>query len=57
MTPAEMKYAALHERLLALIAEGLGDSDEADALRDEMDAPWNNMSDAERNRYSQGRDG
>jgi len=36
-----------YERLLAtleqLIADGKGDSDEADEVRDEMDAPWYQM--------------
>ncbi|MFN0054450.1 MAG: hypothetical protein ACKV0T_19920 [Planctomycetales bacterium] len=34
-------------RLHALIAHGQGDSQEADALRDEMDGPWYRLSEAE----------
>lgn len=41
-------YLALSAELWALIDAGLGDSPEADALRDKMDAPWYAMTPEER---------
>lgn len=41
---------ALAARLDGLIADGAGDSPEADALRDAMDGPWDGMTEAERAR-------
>lgn len=38
------KYCELQEKLHALIVNGKCDSDEADALRDQMDEPWDGMS-------------
>lgn len=41
-------YDALGEKLDRLIDAGEGSSSEADAIRDEMDGPWDRMSDEER---------
>jgi tetratricopeptide (TPR) repeat protein len=41
------KYVSLLRRLHELIARGEGDSDNADAIRDEMDGPWYELSDVE----------
>lgn len=40
----------LLRRLHALIAAGAGNSGEADALRDEMEAPWHALTDGGRAR-------
>jgi tetratricopeptide (TPR) repeat protein len=42
--PYYVEYEALLKRLHRMIAEGRGDSDEADALRDEMDRPERQLS-------------
>jgi hypothetical protein len=42
--PSVRTYARLLRRLHALIAEGKGDAEEADAVRDEMDGPWYDMT-------------
>ena len=41
-------YESLLRRVHGLIREGRGDSEEADSLRDQMDAPWSRLNDAER---------
>jgi hypothetical protein len=43
-------YARLLLRLHALIAMGQGDSEEADAIRDRLDAPWDGLMEAEQDR-------
>jgi hypothetical protein len=48
-TPARA-YSRLLLRLHDLIAKGQGDDPEADAVRDQMDAPWYAMTDAEQER-------
>src|SRR4051794_25408915 len=42
--PEYVKYVGLLKQLHRMIATGKGDSDEADALRDEMDGPWSALS-------------
>jgi hypothetical protein len=37
------KYALLLVQLHLLIVKGLGDSDEADVIRDQMDQPWQHL--------------
>lgn len=49
MTPIE-GYIANMARLDVLADQGLNDSCEADAIRDEMDGQWAEMSEAERDR-------
>lgn len=41
------EYASHLVRLHRLIAQGQGDADEADAVRDRMDAPWNKLTEEE----------
>lgn len=48
--PATRVYARFLRELHRLLAAGEGDSDEADNVRDEMDAPWYAMTEAERQR-------
>lgn len=48
MSPAFHEYRKLLTELERLIADEQGDSEQADALRDRMDAPWNEMTDQER---------
>src|SRR5262249_38530517 len=48
--PAVRTYARLLHQLHRFIAEGTGDSDEADIVRDEMDAPWYAMTKVEQER-------
>jgi hypothetical protein len=48
-TPARV-YGRLLLRLHDLIAKGQGDDAEADAVRDQMDAPWYAMTEAEQER-------
>jgi hypothetical protein len=48
MTDSYVQYVRLMNRLHWLTAEGRGDSEEADELRDDMDGPWYLMTDAER---------
>jgi hypothetical protein len=50
---AEILFESLLRRLHALIAAGAGDSDEADALRDAMEAPWHAMGDEGRERMDE----
>lgn len=50
MTPLEA-YTANIARLDALADQGLNDSPEADAIRDEMDGQWAEMTEAERARH------
>jgi hypothetical protein len=50
---AEALFESLLRRLHALIAAGAGDSPEADALRDEMDAPWHAMGESGRQRMNE----
>jgi len=45
-------YGSLLVRLHRLFERERGDSPEADALRDAMDAPWENLSDAQRSAAS-----
>ena len=47
MSEALRTYATLMDRLHRLIAAGNGESDEADAIRDAMDDPWDSLSQAE----------
>ena len=50
ITTAETNYsqfAALLRQLHVMISEGKGDSEEADDIRDEMDAPWELLTDEE----------
>jgi hypothetical protein len=42
--PHYVEYVSLLKRLHRLIAEGQGDTDAADDLRDAMDGPWHSMS-------------
>jgi hypothetical protein len=48
-TPAHT-YSRLLLRLHDLIARGQGDASEGDAIRDELDAPWYAMTEAEQQR-------
>jgi tetratricopeptide (TPR) repeat protein len=48
--PDYRRYEELLKQVHHLIAIGKGDSDEADELRERMDAPWYRLSDAERAR-------
>ena len=52
VSPASREYARLTGRLHDLMATGLGESEEADAVRDAMDGPWKQLSGAERDRLS-----
>ncbi len=45
--PDYVRSILLLRRLHGMIAEGKGDTDEADAVRDEMDAPWYALSEEE----------
>lgn len=52
-TPAESyarSYARLLLRLHALLAEGKGETEEADVIRDDMDAPWHAMGQGDQER-------
>jgi hypothetical protein len=49
VTPSRA-YVRLLLHLHDLIAKGQGDDPEADTIRDEMDAPWNAMTEAEQER-------
>jgi hypothetical protein len=42
--PAFIEYTELLKQLHALIEKGLGESLEADALRDRMDGPWSRLT-------------
>ncbi len=42
--PAFIGYAELLEQLQVLIDKGLGESIEADSIRDRMDEPWRHMT-------------
>lgn len=44
------EYERLLKALHCLIAEGQGDGDEAEAIRDRMDEPWWSLTEAERKR-------
>ena len=46
-SPAYFAYVGLLRRLHQLIAQGAGDSLDADAIRDAMDTPWAQMTQAE----------
>ena len=48
MTPAGEEYLRLWDELEHLWDTGRGESDEAHALRDRMDAPWRRMTGADR---------
>ena len=57
MKEALDKYKDKLRRLHAMQAAGAGDSDAADAIRDEMDDPWYKMTEAEEREagfYSEG---
>lgn len=41
-------YLELRRELHELMVTGNGDSDEADSIRDRMDAPWDRMSEGEK---------
>jgi tetratricopeptide (TPR) repeat protein len=45
--PEYVKSVLLLKQLHRMIVEGRGDTDEADAVRDEMDAPWYALSEEE----------
>jgi len=45
--PDYVQYERLLDELSRLMAEGKGDTNEADAVRDEMDAPWYKLSQEE----------
>ncbi len=45
--PAFVEYVELLNQLHELIDTGLGESSEADAIRDRMDEPWRHLSDEE----------
>ncbi len=48
--PSYVQYERLLDDLSRLMAEGKGDTGEADAVRDEMDAPWYKLSQDETDR-------
>jgi hypothetical protein len=48
--PPTQLYARLLQELHAVIEAGRGDTAEADAIRDAMDAPWNALTEAEQDR-------
>lgn len=50
--PEYVKYVHLLKQLHRLISEGKGDTEEADALRDEMDTPWHSLSKEEIDRVN-----
>jgi tetratricopeptide (TPR) repeat protein len=50
MGPPTLTYARLLRQVHALIAEGKGDTPEAEALADQMDAPWHAMTEQEQAR-------
>ena len=45
-------YLWMHKKLITLINEGKGDSQEADDLRDQMDKPWYAMNQEERFKFT-----
>jgi len=45
------EYTRLQVELLGLINRGLGDSEEADAVRDSMDGPWYSLTEKERKKF------
>ncbi len=49
--PAYTKLVELLHELHKLMRNGKGDSDEADQVRDQMDAPWYKLDSAERARF------
>lgn len=50
MSDAAKRYDSLMRQLLELINQEFGDGPEADAIRDQMDAPWSQMTDDERDK-------
>ena len=52
LNPAYVKYESLLIELHRLIAAGMGNDDEADVVRDEMDAPWLKLSQEENMRLN-----
>lgn len=48
--PYYVQYERLLKELSRLMAEGKGNADEADAVRDEMDVPWYKLSEEETKR-------
>lgn len=48
--PHYIQYERLLDELSRLMAEGKGDTDEADTVRDEMDAPWYKLGQEETDR-------
>jgi hypothetical protein len=50
MSAACREYARLTVRLHELMGAGLGESEEADSVRDQMDGPWKQLTAAERDR-------
>ena len=50
--PNYVQYESMLKDLHRLIAEGKGDSDEADALREAMDVPWRALSSEEIDRLN-----
>ncbi len=49
-SPAALEYARLLRELHALFCQGKHEGEEADAIRDQMDAPWYAMRSEERER-------
>jgi hypothetical protein len=48
------RYLDLYHQIRLLIAEGLGESDEADALRDRTDTPWWEMTPEDHIAFTEG---
>lgn len=53
-SPAVRLLRDLYAQLLFLIEQGLGESQEADDLRDRMDDPWYSMTDEEHTAFKEG---
>lgn len=53
MSASASEYQWHYERLQRLDAEGLNDSAAADAIRDEMDVHWRNMTTEEKAAFEQ----
>src|SRR4051812_32501434 len=48
VSPAYREYARVTTRLHELMVAGLGESEEADVVRDQMDGPWKQLTGPER---------
>ena len=52
MSNADLLFCReVYEQLRDLIDKGLGDSEEADEIRDSAEEPWYNMTEDERNSF------